>query len=130
METARTILLTSYTLDQYGSNYGVYQYLQRLGINWLSVPILGSLGIVFSRANHMALIQSTVSVTVQFFLTWRIWTLGKNWIVTVVILLVRSVILIGLEQDLTFLRLLPPIGVQVSLLVFLLICKTIGQSSK
>ncbi|KAH8825850.1 hypothetical protein DL96DRAFT_1817294 [Flagelloscypha sp. PMI_526] len=75
METARTILLTSYTLDQYGTNYGVYQHLQRLGINWLSVPILGSL----------------VSVTVQFFLTWRIWTLGKNWIVTVVILLVATV---------------------------------------
>ncbi|KAH8825273.1 hypothetical protein DL96DRAFT_174006 [Flagelloscypha sp. PMI_526] len=65
IETSRTLLLTYYTLDKYGSNYGVYTQLSKLGVNWISVPVMGSL----------------VSGTVQLFLTWRILTLGKSWII-------------------------------------------------
>ncbi|KAH8806971.1 hypothetical protein DL96DRAFT_1717304 [Flagelloscypha sp. PMI_526] len=87
METARTIILTSYILDQYGTNYGVYSHLHHLGINWIGVPVLASISCVFSMARYKLLIRSLVNTTVQFFLTWRVWTLGRNWVVTVVILL-------------------------------------------
>ncbi|KAH8832505.1 hypothetical protein DL96DRAFT_1582406 [Flagelloscypha sp. PMI_526] len=65
VETSRTLLLSYYTLNQYGTNYGVYNQLPKLGMSSISVPIMGSL----------------VSGTVQLFLTWRILTLGKSWIV-------------------------------------------------
>ena len=44
IETSKTLLSTYYILDTFGSNYGVYTQLSKLGVTWLSVPIMTSLG--------------------------------------------------------------------------------------
>ncbi|KAH8824870.1 hypothetical protein DL96DRAFT_1736440 [Flagelloscypha sp. PMI_526] len=75
IETSKTLLSTYYILDTYGSNYGVYTQLSKLGVTWLSVPIMTSL----------------VSGTVQLFLTWRILTLGKSWVIAAPIAMIALI---------------------------------------
>lgn len=93
LDTAQTIIVTNDVFNAYAKHFGDSVTLDAVGVEWLAVPILTSIGMLNSViifAHTLSPLLHVVSCAVQVYYGFRLKILSRSRVLMIVICVVRA----------------------------------------